>query len=101
MLGDYHPLTPYSLARDRWIAWQFDRPEHGDGVVQAFRHAECSDARQTFRLRGLDPAAPYEFTDFDVEVTRTLVGKELIEKGLTVEIRDKPGAAVVMYGKAR
>jgi len=26
MLGDYYPLTPYSLANDAWIGWQFDRP---------------------------------------------------------------------------
>ena len=30
-LGDYYPLTSYSLADDTWIAWQFDRPEEGQG----------------------------------------------------------------------
>ena len=34
--GDYYPLTPYSLYNDVWIAWQFDRPEEGEGVVQVF-----------------------------------------------------------------
>ncbi len=40
MLGDYYPLTPYSLQRDQWIAWQFDRPDLGGGEVQAFRRPE-------------------------------------------------------------
>ena len=39
MLGDYYPLTPYSLANDAWIGWQFDRPEEGDGMIQVFRRA--------------------------------------------------------------
>ena len=41
-LGDYYPLMPYSLSREAWCAWQFDRPELAGGVVQAFRRAECS-----------------------------------------------------------
>ena len=41
MLGDYYPLTPYTLQPDQWIAWQFSRPALGESVVQAFRHAEA------------------------------------------------------------
>ena len=37
--GDYYPLTPYSLDDTAWMAWQFDRPDLGEGVVQAFRRA--------------------------------------------------------------
>ncbi|MEI6150375.1 MAG: alpha-galactosidase [bacterium] len=95
--GDYYPLTPYSLAANRWIAWQFNRPETGDGVVQAFRRKDCGEAAQSFRLRGLDPAATYEVTNFDVAGSTKVSGQDLMEKGLTVEIKDKPGAAVVTY----
>ena len=94
--GDYYPLTPYSRAGNEWMAWQFDRPEQGDGVVQAFRRADCAEAAQTYRLRGLDPAATYELTNLDVEGTVKTSGAELMEKGLTVEIKDKPGAAVIV-----
>lgn len=100
MLADYYPLTAYSLERTQWVAWQFNRPERGDGVVQAFRRAACAEASKTFRLRGLDPLAEYEFTDFDAEGTRRLAGKELMEKGLILETKGKPAAAVVMYRKA-
>jgi alpha-galactosidase len=91
MLADYYPLTPYSLQLDQWIAWQFNRPEQGDGVVQAFRRENCAEAVKTLRLSGLDPTAQYEVTNFDVEGTFKITGKELMEKGLTVEIKDKPG----------
>jgi alpha-galactosidase len=101
MLGDYYPLTEYSLQPDQWIAWQFDRPEQCDGVLQAFRRDRCAEAARTFRLRGLDPAAQYELTNFDVAGTTRVSGKELTDKGLSVEIKDHPGAAVIVYRRAK
>ena len=97
MLGDYYPLTAHSLQAGQWIAWQFNRPEQGDGVVQAFRRDKCDDTTKAFRLSGLDPAAQYEFTNFDVEGTTRVSGKDLMDKGLVVEIEAKPGAAVIAY----
>ena len=40
LLGDYYPLTSYSLENTVWMAWQFDRPERGEGMVQVFRRGE-------------------------------------------------------------
>jgi alpha-galactosidase len=97
MLGDYYPLTPYSLKPDVWIAWQFNRPEQGDGVIQAFRRDSCDVVSKSFVLSGLNPSAQYEVTNFDVKGTTKFTGSELMEKGLTVEIKDKPGAAVITY----
>ena len=95
--GDYYPLTPYSRASSDWIAWQFDRPEQGDGVVQAFRRPESPYVRAEFRLRGLDPAAMYEVTNVDKKGSTKVRGADLMEKGLAVEIKDKPGAVVIVY----
>jgi alpha-galactosidase len=39
-LGDFYPLSSYSLENDVWMVWQFDRPDLGEGVVQAFRRKE-------------------------------------------------------------
>ncbi len=100
MLADYYPLTDYSLEHTQWIAWQFNRPERGDGVIQAFRRPKCAAGSETFRLRGIDPTGDYEFMNFDVEGTWRVGGKKLLEKGLTVEIEDKPGAAVITYHRA-
>jgi alpha-galactosidase len=100
MLGDYYPLTPYSLELDHWIAWQFNRPEQGDGVIQVFRRAQCADTAQTYRLNGIDPAAQYRITNFDVADTLSISGKTLLEQGLMVEIRECPGAAVITYQRS-
>ena len=95
--GDYYPQTPYSLASDQWIGWQFNRPEQGDGVVQAFRRADCPARAKTFQLKGLDPEGQYEVTNFDAQGPVKISGEDLLNRGLTVEINEKPGAAVIMY----
>ncbi len=99
MLGDYYPLTPYSLGDDQWIAWQFHRPEQGDGMIQAFRRDANDETSRTFRLRGLDPAARYTITDLDLGTSQTLPGKVLEEQGLTVKIADRPGSALLAYSR--
>lgn len=99
--GDYYPQTPYSLQSDQWIGWQFNRPEQGDGVVQAFRRVNCAEQTTIFRLKGLDPAGQYEVTDFDEEGSVRILGEDLMEKGLVVEIREKPGAVVIMYRRVK
>jgi len=101
MLADYYPLTPYSLQLNQWIAWQFNRPEQGDGVIQAFRRGQCDDPAKVFHLCGLDPTAKYELTDFDAGQLATRSGKELLETGLTVSINAKPGAAVIVYKRVQ
>lgn len=84
-------------AARQWIAWQFNRPAEGDGVVQAFRRKDGGDATQTYRLRGLDPTAMYRVTHFDLEGATTVSGPDLMANGLTVAIKDQPGAAVIAY----
>ena len=56
-LGDFYPLTDYSLENEVWLAWQYDRPEAGEGLVQAFRRPQSADSIRVFRLRGLEPTA--------------------------------------------
>jgi hypothetical protein len=53
------------------------------------------------RLRGIDPVATYEVTNFDLEGSTEVSGKELMEQGLKIEIKDKPGAAVIVYRRVR
>jgi alpha-galactosidase len=96
-LGDYYPLTPYSLEKNVWMAWQFDLSESGEGLVQAFRRDECAEAKMTFKLQGLDPAATYEVTDLDAGTPTKLSGKSLMDTGLAVELKNKPEAAVIVY----
>lgn len=98
--GDYYPLTSYSLGKDQWIGWQFDRPEAGEGMVQAFRRPDSVYESARFKLFGLDPKATYSVTDIDSNKSVKMTAKELMEKGLRVEISERPGAVVIRYRKA-
>ena len=95
--GDYYPLTPYSMNDDVWVAWQFDRPERGQGMVQTFRRAQCNEDTVVIRLRSLDPRARYRFTNLDTDRTWTLPGREAMAQGLRVEASAQPAAVVVAY----
>jgi alpha-galactosidase len=95
--GDYYPLTPYSLATDVWLAWQFDRPDLGEGMVQTFRRSNSSYESARFKLRGLDPEARYAVDDVDAPGAQGMTGRELMEHGLMVNVKDQPGAAIILY----
>jgi len=95
--GDFYPLTPYSRDNHVWIAWQFHRPDPGEGMVQAFRRAECPEASARWKLRGLEPGARYELTKLDAPGSSVLTGEELMKVGLPISVRDRPGAVVVSY----
>lgn len=97
--GDFFPLGSYSTQPDVWMAWQFHRPEHGDGMVQAFRRPDASDESATFPLRGLERDAIYEVTSLDAAESERLNGGQLLDRGLTVRLTEKPAAAVLIYRK--
>ena len=112
--GDYYPLLPCSANSDcatdpskersaafEWAAWQFNRPEDGDGMVQAFRREESNESAKDLPLRGIDPAATYEVTNLDMKTPATVSGKDLMQHGLHVEIAGKRGAAIILYKKVR
>jgi alpha-galactosidase len=101
MLGDYYPLTPYSLDETRWIAWQFHAPDQHAGFIQAFRRSQNVEPTATLRPRGLRPKAHYLLTDFDSGISRSMSGMELLQQGLPVEIRAKPGSTVIRYTETR
>ncbi len=100
LLGDYYPLTPYTLADDTWMAWQYDLPEKGRGVVQAFRHSASPYEAARFKLRGLDADANYQLRNFDVDGTKTISGRELMDPGLLVTLTNTPDSAVINYRRA-
>lgn len=101
-LGDFYPLTSYQLSEEMWIAWQFDLPERGKGMVQAFRRAGTSYESARFKLRGLDANARYVVTDLDKPDTKQeFTGSELMEKGLLVAAPGQPSAMLITYRKSR
>jgi len=101
--GDYYPLTPYTLAEDAWMGWQFNRPEKGDGMVEVFRRAKAPRTTLQVKLRGLDPKALYRLTVVDgapVLDGKEISGRDLMETGVTVELPAAPAALVLRYAKA-
>ncbi|MBS1850916.1 MAG: alpha-galactosidase [Acidobacteria bacterium] len=110
--GDYYPLAPCSSntecsdgsgersAAFEWAAWQFNRPEEHDGMLQAFRREMNPESARTLKLRGLEAGARYEVRDIDSGVLGKYSGKELMEKGLDVKISKQPGAVILLYKKS-
>ena len=112
--GDYYPLLPCSANSDcvtdpskehsagfEWAAWQFNRPEQGDGMVQAFRRDKNGEPSKNLPLRGLAPSARYQVTDLDAQIPTSISGKELMRQGLHVEIKEERGAAIIIYKEIR
>ncbi|HPA16727.1 MAG TPA: alpha-galactosidase [Verrucomicrobiae bacterium] len=97
LMGDFYPLTAYGIDTNAWMAWQFDRPESGEGVVQAFRRGEGAEPSMRFKLHGLDPAAAYTVTDLDVDQPLHMTGRELSEQGLPLSAPNAPAAIIIRY----
>jgi alpha-galactosidase len=95
--GDFYPLLSFSLADDAWAAWQYDRPDLGEGMVVAFRRHESPFPRWEAKLQALDPGADYDLFSWDDRSTRRMTGKQLIVEGFAVSIDDKPGSALFTY----
>ena len=97
--GDYYPLTSWNGSSGVWMAWQFDWPANNQGVVQAFRRPESPYESARFRLCGLDAAANYELLNADQETTTTISGRQLMETGLLLTLKDRPSAALITYNR--
>ena len=95
--GDYYPLMPTIRDNSVWIAWQFDRPEQSDGIVQIFRRAESAYESVRLKLRGLDPRTNYQVSRLDRSEKSEASGEELMQKGLPVAIEERPGVAIIKY----
>lgn len=95
--GDFYPLLSFSLAEDGWAAWQFDRPDLGEGMVLALRRQRSPFAHMAAPLRGLDPKAQYELQKLDSGITSHALGRDLMNEGLSIPIGDKPGSALFVY----
>ncbi len=95
--GDFYPLTDYSVEAGDWMAWQFDRPDLGQGMVQAFRRSGSTASAMSLHLKGLNPAAIYTLTDLDHSGTTTESGAALMNTGLEISLPAQPDSAIIIY----
>jgi alpha-galactosidase len=98
LLGDFYPLTRWSLAKDMWVAWQYDRPEQGEGLVQAFRREDSPYEVARLKLRGLEAPALYLVTDLDKpDAPQRFSGLELMERGLPLTLPNPRSSGLLTY----
>lgn len=97
--GDFYPLTPWSRDDTAWMAWQFDRPETGEGMVQVFRRPSSFYESARLRLFALDAQANYLVTRLDTGIQEQCRGRVLLNEGLAVTMRAQPDVAVLGYKK--
>ncbi|MBQ9151639.1 MAG: alpha-galactosidase, partial [Clostridia bacterium] len=98
--ADYYQLVEWEARADRWNAWEFYDPETSSGYASIFCHEATSDLENTVCLKGLDPEKQYRITDFDGLVDVTASGKDLMEKGITVTVPEKPYAVILLINPA-
>lgn len=95
---DFYPLSEWTDQTTEWLVYQFDDPESGSGIVQAFRGKNEKPSSMRIQLKGLQPTLRYSVRDWDragekIEMT----GAELMEVGLELKRDEKPQAVVIEY----
>ena len=95
--GDFYPLLPYSLDPAFWTAWQWDRPDLGEGMVLAFRRPASPFPLMQARLQGLEPDRYYEVRNQDSGETLRASGRALLAEGFPLEIAQQPGTVLLLY----
>ena len=81
------------------MAWQFDRPDLAEGLIQAFRRPDCSCASVQYKLQALESDALYIVSDLDTDQPKQMTGQKLMQDGLIITISQQPGAALITYKK--
>jgi len=99
--GDFYALTPCTLSPEAFVAYQLHRPDLNEGLVLAFRRADCNYLGLILGLSGIDASAQYDVVTIDEKgekTTRTLSGPELTSD-LQLRIPDRNATLVLRYKK--
>lgn len=98
--GGLKPISDNSLNTNIWMAYQWNRPESGQGVVVAFRRDQA-DKSIKLKLFGLAAKANYRLKDLDSGDLGTFTGDNLMSKGLLVSTKNKPDSVVITYSEEK
>ena len=96
LYGDYYPLTPFRRSVEEWVAWQFDCPETGCGLIQGIRLPASPEETATIRPKGIDPGSTYLLENPETGETRDIAGADLVHDGFTFAL-PKRSAAIWFY----
>ena len=94
---DFYPLTKYSPQSDVWCAYQFDRPEKSDGIIQIFKREDSPYTTASFSLGGIAYKDIYTFTDADSNESFSLSGEELAKNGFKITVDGSRVAKLFFY----
>ena len=94
--GDYYPLTPFHRSAEQWVAWQFDRPETGCGLIQGIRLPGSPDETATFHPKGVFADSMYFLGNDETGETLEISGADLNRDGFTLSL-DKRSGAIWFY----
>lgn len=92
LYGDYYPHTPFHRSASRWVAWQFDCPETGRGLLQGIRFPTSPSEALTVHPEAVHPGSTYSFENSETAETREVSGEELIRNGFTFALPARSGA---------
>lgn len=95
--GDYYPLLSGTFDGSVWIAYQFDRPDLGAGMILAFRREGSNRGTVQLTPGGLESGSMYTFTFVDTGATVTLSGAEAERDGVEVALDGGPESALITY----
>ncbi|MCL2158633.1 MAG: alpha-galactosidase [Oscillospiraceae bacterium] len=95
---DYYPLVENSTCDTTWCAWQYNRPENGDGIILAFRRPDSPMSKAEFALKGLCEGN-YKFVDADSGEEKSLTLDEINTKGFEVVINERRASKLIRYHK--
>jgi hypothetical protein len=70
-------------------------------MVQAFRRDGSAYESARFKLHGLDANARYLVTELDGDAPAQMTGRELLEQGLPVILKEKPAAGLIGYRRMK
>ena len=92
LYGDYYPLTPFTHKPDQWVAWQFHRPERGEGFIQAIRLTECP--QETFQASPecISTENEYDFENLETGEKIKLSGPKLLSEGFKITLPVRSGS---------
>ncbi len=94
---DFYPLTDSVESEFSWNVSQFNCPENGDGMVQAFRHEKSPFAVADFKLSGLDASKTYRITDLDDNSFYDASGEDLMNNGINIKTASARSAKIYVY----
>ena len=79
-----------------WDAIEYWDPARKRGVVYAFRGTIRTEKTHSFLLKGLEPATQYRVRFHDHGLTKTVTGRKLMRRGLSITL-DLPNSSELVF----